>query len=162
MSNSSHFIQSLLVERASRYAVRDASSGQESSHSLQLLLCAVGDQRFALELERVESVTLMEGWVRVPHTYPALLGVLHTQNQLFSLFDTAQLLQIREAPLPPYSHAVILSSKTQRVALACTALHDLIALPRTELMEHDTFTYQNNLVSIYRPEELLLQLDQAI
>jgi chemotaxis signal transduction protein len=89
--------RALMDERARRLAKVRTQLGEESE-TLELLVCRVRDERYAIEIATLEAVHTAQGLVPVPCTPPFVAGILNVRGEIVTVLHLAELLGLRDTP----------------------------------------------------------------
>ncbi len=83
-----------------------------------MLVCRVGAERYAFDLDLLREVRLPTGLTPVPCTPPFVAGVLNVRGEILTVLDLAALLDLprRDAP-PPSARAALVQLPEARVGL---------------------------------------------
>jgi chemotaxis signal transduction protein len=84
------------------------------------LLIPVGDDTYALPLDRVREVAVEPRVTELPTAPPAVLGVFNLRGEIVPLFDTGRLLGLRSVERGHY--AVVVETEHGVAGLAATAM----------------------------------------
>ncbi|HVS34112.1 MAG TPA: chemotaxis protein CheW [Gemmataceae bacterium] len=74
------------------------------------LICALGEEEFALPLGRIQEVQRLPAVTPVPHLPDWLLGVANHRGEVLSVVDLAAFLGLPPAPMPPGRRLVVVQS----------------------------------------------------
>ena len=109
-------VQRLLRERARRLAVAPAPT--QRGALLAVLVCRVGKERYAIELDALRAIQPATGLTRVPCTPPFVAGILNVRGEILSVLDLAAALGLGGPPTPlDGSHVLIVEAPPVRVGL---------------------------------------------
>jgi purine-binding chemotaxis protein CheW len=91
-------VQRILLDRARRLAQQDdAGTARDGETAMAVLLCAVGSERYGIELRSLEAVRPAAGLVPVPCTPPFVAGVLNLRGEILTVLDLAAALGVSGA-----------------------------------------------------------------
>jgi chemotaxis signal transduction protein len=89
-------VRALLQERAARLAeVAPTLAEEEDGETLAVLVCRVGDERYAVEIGTLEAVHPAEGLVPVPCTPRFIAGILNVRGEVVTVMDLAAVLGLQ-------------------------------------------------------------------
>jgi purine-binding chemotaxis protein CheW len=123
-----------------------------------LLVVRVGRERFALPIEAIEELVEAPQPRQVPGVAPALLGVFRSGDGLLPLYDPAAVLGASLAGDPV---ALVIRSRTRRIAIAVDDADDVLRADLTEVREAPGGGRDDDLVLgvLWRRPDLITVLD---
>jgi chemotaxis signal transduction protein len=128
------------------------------------LLIPVGDDTYALPLERVREVVVAPRVTELPTAPPVLLGVFNLRGEIVPLFDTGRLLGLRSMEEGRY--AVVVDTEHGAAGLAATGMpltvrlgeaagpSDIEATTETFLVEDRRLAVALDLAALLRPTRI--------
>lgn len=116
-----------LAEAAEDRLIQAAPAGQ------RWLRVAVGDDRYAVELLRVQEVVRLAPVIAVRGAVPSLLGVMNLRGRVVPVHDLGRWL--RRLPVQPDERAriVVLEYQDELVGLLVTAVTDVVTLEAPQI-----------------------------
>jgi purine-binding chemotaxis protein CheW len=84
------------------------------------LLIPVGDDTYAVPLEKVREVAVEPAITRLPTAPPVVIGVFNLRGEILPLFDTGLLLGLR--PVQACAYAVLVETAHGTAGLAATEM----------------------------------------
>lgn len=108
------------------------NSNRTDTHQSYLHLTR-GNQRYALALEKIIEIHLLEQACPVPGSPDFIRGVIHWRGSILSLLDLGPLLQIEESGLADFHFVVVVESAGKRVGIIASEVEEIIAHAPTEL-----------------------------
>lgn len=109
-------------EGAEEIAPAEAPVGQ------RWLRVAVGDDRYAVELLRVQEVVLLAPLIAVRGAAPSLLGVMNLRGRVVPVHDLGRWLRRAPVEVDERSRIVVLEFQDELVGLLVTAVTDVVTL----------------------------------
>jgi len=98
--------EALLKRRAEQLARQTES--EESGTHVEVLVCRLGSERYAIETRSLRSVQWASGMVAVPCTPPFVLGIVSVRGEIVTLLDLATMLGLKSAPAEAESYPLLL------------------------------------------------------
>ena len=90
---------------------------QASEAKLEVLVCRVQDERYAVDLRELRSVQRATGLTRVPSAPPQVAGVLNVRGDLVAVLDLAATLGLASTALTPATLTLLVEVKQGVVGL---------------------------------------------
>ena len=95
-----------LLKRRSEQLARQVQA-DDTGDEIEVLICRLGDERYAVETRTLRSVQWASGVAPVPSTPPWVVGIVSVRGEIVSLFDLATMIALspsarasRAEPLP--------------------------------------------------------------
>ncbi|MBI4249302.1 MAG: chemotaxis protein CheW, partial [Elusimicrobia bacterium] len=96
----------LLQRRAEYFAARrDAPTGAEETRSVMVFL--LGNERYAVELQRLRQVISPDNLTPVPGSPPGMLGVMNFGGEVGTIWSLAHLLNLPKAESGAERHVIV-------------------------------------------------------
>jgi purine-binding chemotaxis protein CheW len=99
-------IDELLKRRAEQLA-RNVQ-GDETGDELEVLICRLGQERYAVETRTLRSVQWASGIAPVPSTPPWVVGIVSVRGEIVTLFDLSTMIGLSARPRCEEPCAVLL------------------------------------------------------
>lgn len=96
----------VLRARARRLAVAPVQEGQ--ADALAVVLCRVGDEEYAVPLDRLGAIPRAHGLTPLPCTPPHVAGLLNVRGDLVTVLDLSVVLELRAASVVGTTSQVLL------------------------------------------------------
>ena len=101
-------IDAKLAEQARRLA--QVPPAADDSRAIDVLVCAVGTEEYAVELRLLHGVVAATGLTPVPCTPPFVAGLLNLRGEILTVLDLSAALGLADSTSPE-----VLVAQTQRV-----------------------------------------------
>jgi purine-binding chemotaxis protein CheW len=98
--------EDLLKQRAEQLAKQ--ATTPESGDELEVLVCRLGSERYAIETRTLRAVQWASGITPVPCTPPYVVGIVSVRGEIVTLLDLATMLGLAAAPAEATTCPVLL------------------------------------------------------
>lgn len=88
--------EALLKRRAEQLAHQ--ATGEEAGTHIEVLVCRLGGERYAIETGTLRAVQWAGGVTPVPCTPPFVLGIVSVRGDIVTVLDLATMLALKSAP----------------------------------------------------------------
>src|ERR1700759_2360825 len=116
-------IQKVLHERALRYAAARQSNAAESF--VEVIGFAIGEDRFAVELEQGAAVAPLSNLTAIPGVPSFYLGLISHRGSIFPVIDPRPLLGVNRAAAFTAHYAVLTRSGDGAIGIAADAIQGI-------------------------------------
>jgi purine-binding chemotaxis protein CheW len=99
-------LEALLKRRADQLARQVASSAEQDD--VEVLICRVGTERYAIETRSLRAVQWASGLVEVPGTPSWVLGIVSVRGEIVTLLDLAAMIGLTSAPAEGQAQPMLL------------------------------------------------------
>lgn len=139
---------------------------QEEDHFSQWVAFRLGTERYAVGILEVEEILRMAPVTRVPHTPPAVAGVLNLRGTILVVLDARQLLGMPPRETDEATRILVVHAKGGVVGLIVDAVDAVISLadsaieppavlgsagPEVKAVAH----YEGELMALLDPEKMI-------
>lgn len=101
-------IRRVLEQRAVELA-RPHDDAEDAGEAMALVVVAIGDERYGIDIDRVREITPFAGVTPMPATPPFWLGLVNRRGSLAPVLDLARYLgQRRDVAAPPAGAQIVL------------------------------------------------------
>ena len=117
--------------RAGAKAVVPPSRGKSNMSSaapVQLLVFALGSERFAVRAPLVAEVVRAVAVAALPDAPPVVEGAINHRGRIVAVVDVRRRLGLASPPLDPSQHFIVADAGPRRVALRVDSAMDLVAV----------------------------------
>ncbi|MBF0225016.1 MAG: chemotaxis protein CheW [Desulfobacterales bacterium] len=110
----------------------------EKKQNEWLIFCVEKDF-FAVQMENIDEVTIIENGIALPHVPKGVIGLINLRGEAVVLLDMAQKLGIRETIEKNPNQRVIIFKKinNERIAFLIDKIYKVAAIKENELKEYD-------------------------
>jgi len=99
--------EDLLRRRAEQLAKR-VDTEEEARHDVEVLICRLGGERYAIETRTLRAVLSATGLTRVPSTPAYVLGIVSVRGEIVTLLDLATMIGLTHQPAERTTCSVLL------------------------------------------------------
>jgi len=133
--------QAQLDARAAVYA-QEALETATASSMMQWISFRLGEELFAVHIDRLDEISPVQKGVALPGLHPALMGLMNLRSNTFLLVDTAQLLGMRNGLSKKTDQQRILVIKDEANQFTGLLVDEIISVDtQVQLVFHD---YESN------------------
>lgn len=108
-------------------------SGGEETSEAELVVFSLGDQRYALDLRRVERVVRMVALAPLPRAPEIVSGLFDLHGELLPAIDMRKRFRLPPRPAQLEDHLVVARTSRRRLALHVDRVESVVRIPREEL-----------------------------
>lgn len=99
----------------------------------QLVSFALGDELFAVAVERVREVVRAEGVTRVPQAPEHVRGVQNLRGRILPVLETRTRVNLPTAEITPSSRVVVVEGRDRLFGLLVDGVQQVASVPRSEI-----------------------------
>jgi purine-binding chemotaxis protein CheW len=125
--------EAVFRQRAARLAQRRAQA-EAPAGTLRVLVFALGEERYALDLSDLTELLPFTGCTPVPGGPPPLLGVLNVHGEIRSVVDLGRLLDLPARDGGTGGYVLLIRRHGREVTLRVDRLEGIVVLAADELM----------------------------
>lgn len=123
----------------------------------RIVIFALGEQRYALPIDRVQEIQQIVEPTPVPDTSSALLGMINLRGAVVPAIDLRQMLGMEPRTYDLQTPMVVCRSGENLVALVVDAVQDVIAIDADAIQPPSgVYELADRMIGVYRSEQGLV------
>lgn len=108
---------------------------------VQVIVCTVGDEELALEIQYIQEIIRVTHITRMPNSPNCLPGVINIRGMVVPVMDMARRLQISDLVISDLSRIIVVNQGDNLVGLLVDTVSEIIKLPASSIESREVISY---------------------